>query len=338
MAPLKLAALLHAGLFAVGSDAKAALLLIDVQDCFVNDPNLTANGQPGSLGVAASQIIPVINKIRAEKECLFDKVVKTVDYHPQNHISFASTHGLAPFAHTAAKGGLPVKCVTPHTGNTADASCCPTIHVKADEVDCSKQLCPPEGWDYSVNSSAFVTDNPACVQCRDNESSCFDDVQAMWPDHCLMDGDFGLVQSMTTRDTDLEVKKGMNTYVDAYSGFMDNSGNLMTSLDATLRAEGIKTLYIAGIATDVCVKWTVRDALKNSTAAYTVKVISDASAGLTESLHNTTLTEMAGWEGVTVITSKDILATECQAAISASTKITPWAAALLVISMLALRA
>ena len=48
---------------------KTALLIIDVQDCFL-EKACTANGKDGSLAVPACDILPLINKIREEKSCL----------------------------------------------------------------------------------------------------------------------------------------------------------------------------------------------------------------------------------------------------------------------------
>lgn len=57
-----------------------ALVVVDVQNDFL---------ETGALPVpAASEVIPVINKIAP----LFDTVVFTQDWHPKNHISFASQH------------------------------------------------------------------------------------------------------------------------------------------------------------------------------------------------------------------------------------------------------
>ncbi len=59
---------------------KEALIIIDVQNDFC--PN-------GALPVPdGDKVVPVINKIIGK----FYKVVATQDWHPQNHISFASTH------------------------------------------------------------------------------------------------------------------------------------------------------------------------------------------------------------------------------------------------------
>jgi nicotinamidase/pyrazinamidase len=70
-----------------------ALLVIDMQNDFL--PNVP--GYRGSLAVTGGdEIIPGINALAAR----FDHVILTQDWHPRNHISFASTHGLKPFTDT----------------------------------------------------------------------------------------------------------------------------------------------------------------------------------------------------------------------------------------------
>ena len=65
-----------------------ALLVIDMQLDFLPG---------GALAVAGGDaILPGINALAAH----FDHVVLTQDWHPLNHISFASTHGLHPFTDT----------------------------------------------------------------------------------------------------------------------------------------------------------------------------------------------------------------------------------------------
>ena len=67
-------------------DDKSVLLVIDVQNSFLPG---------GSLPVReGDQVIPVINRLAG----LFAHVVLTQDWHPPNHVSFASTHaGKSPF-------------------------------------------------------------------------------------------------------------------------------------------------------------------------------------------------------------------------------------------------
>jgi len=67
-------------------DAASALLVIDVQNCFVSGGTL-----PVTKG---EEVVPVINRIAAG----FDNVVVTQDWHTKGHASFASAHpGKKPF-------------------------------------------------------------------------------------------------------------------------------------------------------------------------------------------------------------------------------------------------
>jgi nicotinamidase/pyrazinamidase len=68
----------------------------------------------------------------------------------------------------------------------------------------------------------------------------------------------------------------MDPEKDAYSSFHaeDEKGR---DLAKVLKLIGIKELYIAGLATDYCVKFTTRDALKHG---FKVKVLIDAIKGV----------------------------------------------------------
>jgi nicotinamidase/pyrazinamidase len=67
---------------------REALLVIDVQNDFLPG---------GSLAVTnGDEVIPRINRLGQR----FQDVILTQDWHPAGHISFASTHGLRPFADT----------------------------------------------------------------------------------------------------------------------------------------------------------------------------------------------------------------------------------------------
>jgi ureidoacrylate peracid hydrolase len=61
-----------------------------------------------------------------------------------------------------------------------------------------------------------------------------------------------------------------------YSGFVD------TNLDLILRSRGIKTLVFAGVATNVCVESTARDAFMRD---YYVVLVEDCSAAYFADLH-----------------------------------------------------
>ncbi|KAL8591038.1 hypothetical protein ACOMHN_015661 [Nucella lapillus] len=74
-----------------GRGAKVALLIIDVQDCFL---------ARGSLAVPdGEQVIPVINRIRRDHEDHFSVVAVSQDWHCRRHVSFASQHpGADPYS------------------------------------------------------------------------------------------------------------------------------------------------------------------------------------------------------------------------------------------------
>jgi nicotinamidase/pyrazinamidase len=84
--PMVLAATRALAAERVKPDAAAALVVVDVQNCFLPG---------GSLAVKeGDQVIPVINRIANA----FENVVLTQDWHTPGHISFASTHpGKKPF-------------------------------------------------------------------------------------------------------------------------------------------------------------------------------------------------------------------------------------------------
>jgi nicotinamidase/pyrazinamidase len=102
--------------------------------------------------------------------------------------------------------------------------------------------------------------------------------QVLWPDHCVQGtsgADFH--PSLDTKRAQLIVRKGFRKQIDSYSGFYENDHKTSTGLTGYLRDRGIGSLYIAGLASDFCVKWTALDAIKEG---FGITVISDAVAGI----------------------------------------------------------
>ena len=87
--------------------------------------------------------------------------------------------------------------------------------------------------------------------------------QILWPDHCVM-GTRGaeFAPGLNISGITKVVQKGLNKEVDSYSGFFDNAHGHATGLEDYLRSQGIDDLYILGLATDYCVKYTALDARK----------------------------------------------------------------------------
>jgi nicotinamidase/pyrazinamidase len=200
-----------------------SLVIVDVQNDFMPG---------GSLEVPHGDlIVPVINRLQGQ----FDLIVATQDWHPQNHVGFASNH--------------------PGRKNF-------------DKIDI-----------HGIE-------------------------QILWPDHCVQ-GTQGAKfhPDLETKKIAAIFRKGMNPGVDSYSGFYDNRHQISTGLSGYLKEKGITELHFCGLAADICVYYTILDALKEG---FSATLIEDASrplnnesfAGLKKELNET---------GVSIINSKQII-------------------------------
>ncbi len=98
--------------------------------------------------------------------------------------------------------------------------------------------------------------------------------QVLWPDHCVQGtAGVGLHSDLPTDKFTAVVQKGQDVKVDSYSAFFDNDHRQPTGLDQELKENGVTKLFVAGLATDYCVKFSVLDALK---LGYEVVLIADA--------------------------------------------------------------
>jgi nicotinamidase/pyrazinamidase len=102
--------------------------------------------------------------------------------------------------------------------------------------------------------------------------------QVLWPDHCVQgtrgaELHPGLEQGPIAR----VFRKGIDPRIDSYSGFFDNGRRRATGLGEYLKREGVSGLYIAGLATDYCVKWTALDAVR---LGFRVHLVEDGCRGV----------------------------------------------------------
>lgn len=87
--------------------------------------------------------------------------------------------------------------------------------------------------------------------------------QVLWPRHCVQRSPGAQLGSSLDASLIARVfPKGTNPRVDSYSGFFDNEYHQSTGLGDYLRLHGITDVYVMGLATDYCVKWTALDARK----------------------------------------------------------------------------
>jgi len=116
--------------------------------------------------------------------------------------------------------------------------------------------------------------------------------QVLYPSHCVENSWGAELNEKVTRVEGAKfVRKGTDTYVDAYSGFADNNGKMKSELESILRADGINTVFICGLALDICVASTARDASK---LKFFTCVIRDCCKGLSEEQIKRTCYELRG--------------------------------------------
>ena len=129
--------------------------------------------------------------------------------------------------------------------------------------------------------------------------------QVLWPDHCVQGtDDASLHKDLKLPKAQLVIRKGYNKGVDSYSAFEEADRKTSTGLAGYLKARGIKTVFVTGLATDFCVAWTALDARK---AGFETYVIEDATRGI--DLNGSVAAawkEMAA-KGVKRIQSRDII-------------------------------
>lgn len=102
--------------------------------------------------------------------------------------------------------------------------------------------------------------------------------QVLWPDHCIQ-GSSGAEFSMklNIQQADAIFQKGTDPEIDSYSGFFDNGRRKATGLGDYLDARGVTEVFVCGLATDYCVKFTALDAISLGFETY---LIEDASRGV----------------------------------------------------------
>ena len=98
------------------------------------------------------------------------------------------------------------------------------------------------------------------------------DPPGIWPVHCVQ-GTRGaeLHPALDRSNVDVVVDKAQDPNTQGYSAF--HGGNL----DDVLRARGVDHVYVAGLATDYCVRHTVLDAVREG---FGVTVVEDAIRGI----------------------------------------------------------
>lgn len=102
--------------------------------------------------------------------------------------------------------------------------------------------------------------------------------QTLWPVHCVQNTRGAELATALQRERIAKVfPKGMDPGVDSYSGLFDNGHRHSTGLGEWLNGQGVTEVYVCGLATDYCVKFTALDALR---FGFKTHLIENASRGV----------------------------------------------------------
>ena len=114
--------------------------------------------------------------------------------------------------------------------------------------------------------------------------------QTLWPDHCVWNTEgAAFARDLDTGPVSAIFRKGTDLHVDSYSGFFDNGRRHHTGLEEWLRAHKVDTLDIVGLAAEVCVSYTARDA---AALGFKVTVLENGTRWLDEQVFKECKTDL----------------------------------------------
>ncbi|MNS54091.1 nicotinamidase/pyrazinamidase [compost metagenome] len=131
--------------------------------------------------------------------------------------------------------------------------------------------------------------------------------QVMWPDHCVQKTEGAEFHpALDMKPVEAVFRKGTDPAIDSYSGFYDNGRKKSTGLVGYLKEKGVTEVFVVGLATDYCVKFTALDAKQ---AGFDTTVIEDATRGVNLAAGDVdrAIADMKA-AGIRVVTSDAILA------------------------------
>lgn len=129
---------------------------------------------------------------------------------------------------------------------------------------------------HPANHSSFAANHPGK---KPFEQITLDgQPQILWPVHCVQttQGAEFAPNLQTDRITRV-FRKGTDPAIDSYSGLFDNGHRKSTGLGEWLKRQGVAEVFICGLATDYCVRFTVLDAVQ---FGFRTNLIEDACRGV----------------------------------------------------------
>lgn len=128
--------------------------------------------------------------------------------------------------------------------------------------------------------------------------------QTLWPDHCTWGSEgAAFAPELDMGPVAAIFRKGMDPRVDSYSAFFDNGRRHKTGLAEWLRAMGVEAVHIGGLAAEICVAYTARDAAEQH---FKVAIIEDATRPLSQSDFDHACEDLRR-KGVTIAPARELL-------------------------------
>ncbi len=123
---------------------------------------------------------------------------------------------------------------------------------------------------HPANHASFAANHPG--KCPGEVIQLDGLEQVLWPVHCVQDSPgAALAADLNTANIETVIRKGTDPRIDSYSGFFDNARRKATGLEEYLAQRKVQRVYIAGLATDYCVKFTALDAVALGFETYLIE-------------------------------------------------------------------
>ena len=123
--------------------------------------------------------------------------------------------------------------------------------------------------------------------------------QTLWPDHCIQGTPGAELSGMLDqRNIEAIFRKGTDAEIDSYSAFYDNGHRKSTGLSSYLKGKGVDQVYVAGLAADYCVYYSVKDALSEGFSTF---LIDNATRAISENVYLSVKEDVACRNGAVVI-------------------------------------
>ena len=142
-------------------------------------------------------------------------------------------------------------------------------------MECFDLVLATQDW-HPANHGSFAANHPN--RCPGEIIDLNGIMQVLWPVHCVQGSPGATFSPQLSTDRFAKVfRKGTDPGIDSYSSFFDNRRERSTGLVEYLRDQEVSELFICGLATDYCVKFS---ALDSSSSGFRTSVIEDACRGV----------------------------------------------------------